>query len=74
MKKTQSWPKPPDCDLDDDIGLLIGNRIHRVVGGQVIGQQNVAGDAVTVFGSKPQKRAAKKAKRGTRKPKATVAR
>lgn len=60
--------------MDDDIGLLLGNRIHRVVGGQVIGQQNVAGDAVTFFGSEPMKRAGKKTNRGTRKPKATVAR
>lgn len=74
MKKPFPGPSPPDCDLDDDIGLLIGNRIHRMVGGQVIGQQNVSGDAMTVFGSEPKRLAAKKAGRHTRKPKGTRAR
>ena len=58
-KKTLSWPKPADFDLDDDIGLLIGNRIHRVVGGQVIGQQNVTGNVVNSFGAAPRRRLAR---------------
>lgn len=68
MKKTRSWPKPPDFDLDDDVGLLIGNRIHRIVGGQVIGQQNVRGNAVTVFGAPPKDERAK-AKSASRRKK-----
>jgi hypothetical protein len=51
MKKKMSWPKPPDCDLDDDIGLLIGNRIHRVAGGMVIGQQVAQRDVVNTLGA-----------------------
>lgn len=65
-KKIVSWPKPKGFRLDDDSGLLIGNRIHRVVGGQVIGQQVVHGDAVNTFGApgpaKPAKRRATKAR------------
>jgi len=72
MKKTTSWPKPPDFDLDDDIGLLIGNRIHRVTGGQVIGQMVVKGDAVNTFAVPPAapRKAKRKARRPARKPRA----
>ena len=75
-KKTLSWPKPADFDLDDDIGLLIGNRIHRVVGGQVIGQQNVTGDVVNSFGAPSQRRPvrAKRRANGKRPAKARAAR
>jgi hypothetical protein len=59
MKKPIAWPKPPRFHLEDDSGLLIGNRIHRVVGGQVIGQQNVAGDVVNSFGAPSRRRPAK---------------
>jgi hypothetical protein len=65
MKKPIRWPKPKGFHLDDDSGLLIGNRIHRVVGGQVIGQQNVAGDVVNSFGVPGRRRpAAEKSREG----------
>ena len=50
-KQPQSWPKPADFELDDDTGVLIGNRIHRLVAGQVIGQQVIHGNSHTTFAS-----------------------
>jgi hypothetical protein len=67
MKKPISWPKPPGFHLEDDSGLLIGNRIHRVVGGQVIGQQNVAGEVVNSFGVPRRRRPARAKSRSNRK-------
>jgi len=46
-----------------DHGLLIGNRIHRVVGGQVIGQQNASGDVVNAIGAPGRRRPARAKRR-----------
>lgn len=50
-KQPKSWPKPADFELDDDVGVLIGSRIHRLVAGQVIGKQVIRGDSHTTFAS-----------------------
>lgn len=62
----KTWPMPEGFELPDDVGLLIGNRIHRVkastrgiaVGGdvtasQVVGEQVIHGDSHVTFGAAP---------------------
>ena len=58
-----SWPIPKGFALPDDVGLLIGNRIHAVRGGvaiggdvtasHLVGEQVIHGDNHVSFGAPP---------------------
>ena len=79
-----SWPIPKGWSLPDDVGLLIGNRIHAVRGGvaiggdvtssQVVGEQVIHGDSHVSFGAPPIPEAPRPGRRPAASPRPRLTR